>query len=69
MMQWVKSPTTVAQVAVGTGSILSPVQWVKGFRVAAAATQSLAQELLYAAGVAIKFKQTKQRQVHILFLN
>ena len=46
------------------GSIPSPVQWVKGPSIAAAAaqTQSLAQELQYAVGVAIKLK-TKQKLI------
>ena len=38
----------------GAGSILGPVQWVKGSVVAAAWIQSLALELPYAMGATIK---------------
>ena len=57
MVRWVKNLTAVAQVAVG--SIPSPAQWVKRSGVAAtvAQTQSLAMELPYALGVAIKKKK------------
>ena len=50
-MQWLSG---------GTGSIPSPAQWVKGSSVASAAawTQSLAGELPYAMGVALKKKKT-----------
>ena len=54
--QLVKNPTSVAWVA---GSIPSPVQWIKGSRIAAAVTQiqSLAQELPYAMGAEIEKKK------------
>ena len=45
----------------GAGSITSLVHWVKGSGIAAATAQihSLAQELPYATGVAIKKKKKK----------
>ena len=58
MAQWVKNPTAAAQVAV-EARILSPV-WHSELKhccsivAAAAQIQSLAQELPYAVGVAIK---------------
>ena len=57
MAQWVKNPTAAAQVTC-RGSIPCLVQWVKGSGVAAVTRiQFLAQELLYATGVAIKNKK------------
>ena len=55
-MQWLSG---------GTGSIPSPAQWVKGSSVASGAawTQSLAGELPYAMGVALK-KKKKLLQMH-----
>ena len=70
MMQWVKNLTVAAALVSrcrGIGLISSQAQWVKGSSVAAAAAtvqvqaaaqiQSLAQELPYAMGVAIKKKK------------
>ena len=57
MVQWVKNPASAALVPVEVRvQSPAPEQWVKGSGVAAAVAQiqSLAQELPYAAGVAIK---------------
>ena len=55
MVQWVKNPTEVALVAV-EARVQFLAQWVKGCSIAAAVAriQSLAWELPYAAGTAIK---------------
>ena len=63
-MQWVKNPAAAEDQCRGEGSIPSPVQWVKGSDIAPAVAQvinvtwiqSLAQELPYAMGAAVKLK-------------
>ena len=54
----------------GADPIPGSAQWIKGSGVAAAATQSqsLAQELPCAAGVAIKRKKEKGRNNRVTFL-
>ena len=56
MARWVNNLTTVVWVCRGTGSIPGLAQWVKKARVTTAVAwiQSLAQEIPYAVGVAIK---------------
>ena len=66
MAQWVKNPTACSSSGCcrGAGLIPGVAQWVKGFGVAAAVAQvtagaqiqSLAQELPYTMGAAIKLK-------------
>ena len=57
MAQWVKNDCSGLSHCEGVYSNPSPVQWVKGSGIAAAAAQiqALAQELPYAMSVAIIF--------------
>ena len=67
MVQGVKNLTAVTQVM---GSIPSLLQWVKGSGIAAAVAwvtaaaqiQSLAWEIPYAAGAAIKKKREREKE-------
>ena len=63
MGQWVKTPNCSGSGHCrGAGLIPGLAQWVKGSSVAAAVVQiqSLAQELLYAVGVARTFKNNNK---------
>ena len=54
VVQWVKNPTAAVQITAEEVTVLA--QWAKGSGIIAAVAwiQSLAQELLYAVGVAVK---------------
>ena len=68
MAQWVKNPIVAAWDTVEMQVQLGLVQWVKGSSIAAAVVfnsqiRSLAQELPYSVGAAIKKKKQKELEV------